>query len=524
MARDSKSGSVERATKVVRVAIYTRKSTEEGLDQEFNTLDAQRQAIEAYIESQRGEGWVALPDRYDDGGFTGANTNRPAFQRLLQDIKDGKVDAVAVYKIDRLSRSLFDFSSIINYFDKHGVSFTSITQQFNSATSMGKLTLNILMSFAEFEREVISERTRDKMAATRRKGMWTGGKPPLGYDVVDKKLVVNEDETERVRKIFQLYLQLGSLLSVVMELKDRGWTNKTWLTQKGHVHQGSDFDKNSVRLLLINPLFIGKMPYKDELHDGRHDAIVDTELWDAVQEKLKSHCHGRGNNPRNKWDALLKGIAQCGVCGAALGIQATRKGNRHYLFYVCQTAQKLGASACPGSRVSAKDIEGFVVERIKDIGRNPDVLVEACKAARKYLKEQRPKLAAKVKRLSNKKQKLEVKRKNLVDAVEEGDAPPSLVRRLGEVDEAMKKATLKLDAARQELACLDDDAIDEDDLKAALESFTPVWSELFPKERARIVRLLVERVTYNAEEGKVTISYRSEGVGALASEAEEVLQ
>jgi len=223
-------------------------------------------------------------------------------------------------------------------------------------------------------------------------------------------------------------------------------------------------------------------------------------------------------HPRNKWDALLKGIARCGMCGAALGMQATRKGKRLYFFYVCQTAQKLGASACPGSRVSARELEQFVVERIKDIGKDPELIHGAIKAAKEQLEEERSVLATEVQRLDREKRKLEVKRKNLVD----GDS--SSPRRLGDVDNAMQKATEKVTAARQKLADLDADSIDDDDLMAALESFTPVWSELFPKERARIVRLLVERVTYNAEEGKVSISFRAGGVHALANETEEVAQ
>lgn len=216
-----------------RVAIYTRKSVSEGLDMEFNTLEAQREAVEAYVRSQRGEAWTALAERYDDGGYTGANTDRPAFQRLLADIEAGKVDVVAVYKIDRLSRSLADFARLMELFERHGVTFVSVTQQFNTTSSMGRLTLNILMSFAEFERQTIAERVRDKIHASRRRGMWTGGRPVLGYDVVEKKLVVNSEESGRVLAIFQLYRDLGSLLATTHELDFRGWTTKAWTNQEG---------------------------------------------------------------------------------------------------------------------------------------------------------------------------------------------------------------------------------------------------------------------------------------------------
>ncbi len=226
---------------VVRCAIYTRKSTEEGLEQEFNTLDAQRESAEAYIVSQQREGWTCVPDRYDDGGYTGGNMDRPALQQLVQDIRAGKIDCVIVYKVDRLSRSLLDFSRMMEVFDKHQVSFVSVTQQFNTATSMGRLVLHVLLSFAQFEREIISERTRDKIAAARRKGKWSGGRPLLGYDVSAQgsKLIVNPEEAERVQQIYQLYLQKRSLLPVVDVLAKRGWVNKAWTTRKGAVVGGS---------------------------------------------------------------------------------------------------------------------------------------------------------------------------------------------------------------------------------------------------------------------------------------------
>src|SRR5262245_8889456 len=225
----TRNGTADRlVVRLVRCAIYTRKSTEEGLEQEFNTLDAQREAAEAFIQSQRHDGWHALPDRYDDGGFTGGNTDRPALRRLLADVEAGRIDCVVVYKVDRLSRRLLDFTRLMETFDKYRVSFVSVTQQFNTATSMGRLVLNVLLSFAQFEREIIAERTRDKIAAMRRKGKWAGGLPPLGYDVdpATSKLVANPDEAGRVRQIFEMYQEHGGLLPVVAELRTRGWANK----------------------------------------------------------------------------------------------------------------------------------------------------------------------------------------------------------------------------------------------------------------------------------------------------------
>jgi len=274
---------------IIRCAIYTRKSTDEGLEQEFNSLDAQREAGENYIASQKSQGWVCLPDRYDDGGYTGGNMERPALKRLLADIEAGRVDCVVVYKVDRLSRSLLDFARIMETFEKHGVSFVSVTQQFNTNTSMGRLMLNVLLSFAQFEREIISERTRDKIAAARRKGKWSGGRPILGYDVDPRggRLLVNEDEAVRVRAIFELYLERQSLIETVKALDERGWTTKRWTTKKGHESGGKPFTKNSLFKMLTNVLYLGKITLKDEVFEGEHPAIVDEEVFRRVQRLLK---------------------------------------------------------------------------------------------------------------------------------------------------------------------------------------------------------------------------------------------
>ena len=267
--------------KVVRCAVYTRKSTEEGLEQEVNSLDAQRESAEAFIAAQRHEGWVCLPDRYDDGGFSGGNLDRPAMRRLLADIEAGRVDCVVVYKVDRLSRSLMDFARVMQTFDRHGVSFVSVTQQFNTTHSMGRLTLNILLSFAQFEREIISERTRDKIAAARRRGKYAGGKPLLGYDIASSpagaKLVVNEDEATIVRGIFDLYLEHQALIPVVKELAERGWHNKRWTTRRGEVRGGRPFDKTTLYKLLTNRTYTGVVAYGGETYRGEHPAIVEPE-------------------------------------------------------------------------------------------------------------------------------------------------------------------------------------------------------------------------------------------------------
>jgi site-specific DNA recombinase len=350
----------------VRCAIYTRKSTEEGLDSDFNSLDAQREAAEAYINSQAHAGWTCLSTRYDDGGFTGSNLDRPALQRLLADIQAGQIDCVVTHRVDRLSRSLLDFAKLIEAFEQHHVAFVSVTQHFNSATSMGRLVLNVLLSFAQFERELIAERTRDKMAAARRKGKWAGGVPVLGYDVDarSKKLVVNEVEAARVRAIFALYLEYRSLLPVVEDLGWRGWCTKQTVTRQGHVRGGRPFTKNSLYELLTNVTYIGQVRYKDEVHPGEQPALVDQAVWQEVQALLAHNGQARAVTSQTRSRALLQGLLHCRPCGCAMTPAQVTRGNKRYRYYTCSAAQRNGWHTCPSKSVPALALERFVLEQI----------------------------------------------------------------------------------------------------------------------------------------------------------------
>jgi site-specific DNA recombinase len=351
----------------LRCAIYTRKSTEEGLDQEFNSLEAQREAAEAFIRSQRREGWIALPEFYDDGGFTGANMDRPALTRLLQAVEARELDCVVVYKVDRLSRSLLDFTRMLGLFETHQVSFVAVTQQFNTSTSLGRLTLNILLSFAQFERELIGERTRDKMSAARRKGKWVGGYPVLGYDVNPSggRLIVNEEEAERVRAIFALFEQHGSAIPTLTEIERRGWTLKSWTRKNGQFRSGGPFAKNSLRRLLTNVLYIGSIRHRGQLYPGEQAAIVDTRTWERVQELMTQDAAFASGKARNKHKALLNGLLYCESCGTRMGYSYSSKNGRRYTYYVCLNAQRKGWAVCPTKSLSACAIEGSVLEQIK---------------------------------------------------------------------------------------------------------------------------------------------------------------
>jgi site-specific DNA recombinase len=321
-------------TPVKRCAIYTRKSSEEGLEQDYNSLDAQREACEAFIKSQAGEGWRLVKTAYNDGGFSGGNIERPALQQLLGDIREGLIDVVVVYKVDRLTRSLADFAKIVELFDAQHVSFVAVTQQFNTTTSMGRLTLNVLLSFAQFEREVIGERIRDNVAASKRKGMWMGGTIPMGYDLRERKLVVNHEEARVVKRIFERYLELGSVRCLKSDLEASGVVSAVKVSKKGNPHGGKPFSRGALYHLLANPIYVGEVKHKRDRHSGQHEPIISRELWIRVQERLRSgasrHVEGR------KTEAAQSPLAGkvFDERGEPLYVQGAAKGRRRYRYYV----------------------------------------------------------------------------------------------------------------------------------------------------------------------------------------------
>ena len=331
----------------IRCAIYTRKSTEDGLDQPYSSLDLQRESAESYIRSQKNNGWVVLADRYDDAAFTGANMDRPALKRLLADVETGKVDSIVVYRLDRVR----DFATIIDMLELHKATFVSVTEQFNTTTSIGRLALNIVMSFAEFERETIAERTRDKMRSARRKGKWIGGNLVLGYDVAPEggRLVINAEEATRVREIFRLYLDLGSLIPVIEELERRGWRMKVWKTREGRLRGGASFQKNTLYNLLTNIVYTGRIKFEGEIRKAEHERILDDETWERVQTQLARNGRKGGRNVRNKFNGLLKGMVRCGSCGAAMIHTYAQKKETRYRYYICSNAHQRGwnKSMCP---------------------------------------------------------------------------------------------------------------------------------------------------------------------------------
>jgi len=423
-----------RPNRRLRCAIYTRKSSEEGLDMEFNSLDAQREACEAYIASQKSEGWVATRESYDDGGFSGGNLDRPSLKQLLADIDDGLIDVVVVYKIDRLSRSLMDFSKLVEVFDRNGVTFVSVTQSFNTTTSMGRLTLNILLSFAQFEREVIGERIRDKVAASRKRGIWMGGYVPLGYDVQDRKLVINEAEAASVRRIFERFIDLGSATVLARELRREGFRNK----------QGTLIDKGYLYRLLNNRVYRGEALHKGKAYPGEHDAIIDADLWARVHAILQESPRKRANNTRTQTSALLKGLLFTAT-GAAMTPSSTKKGSRRYRYYVSMDLLKNRETPEDGipRRLPADTAEAAVIMEIRRVLRTPETTAQV-------------------------------------------------------------------------IAVLDRDAIPEAEAIEALQQFPKLWDQLFPGEQARIIQLLIRRVTVTAE--GLVIDLRTDGIAGVMRE------
>ncbi|PKB14100.1 DNA invertase Pin-like site-specific DNA recombinase [Novosphingobium kunmingense] len=348
----------------VRCAIYTRKSTEEGLEQAFNSLDAQREACAAYVLSQQHEGWTLLPDHYDDGGISGGTMDRPAMQRLLADVREGRVDVIVVYKVDRLTRRLVDFAKIVEVLDKAGASFVSVTQAFNTTNSMGRLTLNVLLSFAQFEREVTGERIRDKIAASKRKGMWMGGPVPIGYDVVERKLVINPDEANDVRLIFSHYLKSPSLDSLAENLAKLGVRSKQRVTRDGRPFGGTPFRPGGLRHILGNRIYLGEVNHKGLVHPGEHDAIIDRALWEKVQARLS----GAVKRPRTGTISALAGRID-DADGQRLYSTHGKKSRKRYSYYVSSTRDNRN-----GWRLPAGDIEALVQQSLQRLLCDPDRL------------------------------------------------------------------------------------------------------------------------------------------------------
>lgn len=495
--------------KIIRCAIYTRKSVTEGLEQEFNSLDAQREAAEAFIASQRHEGWVVLPERYDDGGFTGSNAERPALKALMADIEAGRIDCIVVYKVDRLSRSLLDFSAIMGTLDKHNCAFVSVTQQFNTSHSMGRLTLNILLSFAQFEREIIAERTRDKIHSARRKGKWTGGPPILGYDLAPSggRLVVNVKESEQVRRLFEQYAACGSLNETLRWAEANDIQSKSFTTRKGVQRQGRAFSKSSLHGLLTNVQYIGKMGLKGEVFDGEHEAIVSPSLWKKVQMLMEANGSRGLSSSRNKTGALLRGILYAEPDGVPMYHSFTTKNKRRYRYYIHREILKQGSTQSATRSVPAGEIEAFVLEKIKVIGKNRTLVAETIRQARLQRQGALLELEADAKALRSSIGRIEGEIHALAASSSE-----EAIAKLAFLQERAQREREQLTELMRQIDASGTENLNEQALVQALTDFDGIWDALRSEEREKLIQLLVSRVGYNAESGEVQIQFHASGL------------
>jgi len=497
--------AVEEDVKPKRVAIYTRKSTDNGLEQAFNSLDAQREVCEAYVESQTFQGWRALPNRYDDGGFTGANTDRPAFLRLLRDIEAGQVDIVVVYKVDRLSRSLLDFAKMMDLFDTMGTAFVSVTQNFSTADAMGRLTLNILMSFGEFEREMIRERTRDKIAGARRRGRWTGGVVPYGYEADDgKNLVVVEAQAKVVRAIFDRYLAGDSPMGIARALKEGR-------LGQGDATEARRWGKATVQRILRNPIYAGWMTHHDHTYEGAHSAIVTRDVFEqAVLRRAQGSPRG-GRLSRGKY--LLTGRLFC-RCGAAMTPIGGRRRSRRdgvvktYSYYRCVRKDEHGHRVCRENSAASDVLEAFVFERIRDVtqqGGLAEAVADRMKARfdveRAGLLKERGVLVKAVAKRSSESRKL-------VDTLATIDerARPEVEKRLAELAESRAQDEQRLAEIHARLELFEAQAADAQWVQGVLQNFEAVWAAMSPVNRRRFVHVVVKQIVVDGDDIRITFA------------------
>ena len=498
--------------RAIRCAIYSRKSHEEGLDQEFNSLDAQRQSAESYIESQRHEGWQCIRKRYDDPGFSGGTMERPALTELLSDIEARRIDCVVVYKVDRLSRSLLDFAKLISLFDEHAVSFVSVTQQFNTTTSMGRLTLNILLSFAQFEREIIGERIRDKKLATARQGKFFGGGPILGLDIVDRRYVVNDEEAKRVRSIFDLFEQLESCRKVAVALNAEGIRTKRHTTKSGQPRGGKEWTYRSVYQLLINRKYIGQIVHKGKAYPGEHEAILGVEQFERVQAQLRANKTYTHKHQVRRF-ALLRRMIRCGHCGGRVMPAWTNNHGREYRYYTCAKKVRTGYGECLLPALPAGEIETAVVDQLRTLMRHPEVIARTHREISKSGGAAPDGQA--LARLDELRKHHEQTQKSIRAVLNVGDQEEGFMadelKRLNSELKSLAKSIRDL-----EVQATQGQPVELNRIGDALRSIDPVWDALFPEEQQRIAQLLVEEITVSAS--GIDIRFRTNGIEQIVEE------
>jgi site-specific DNA recombinase len=495
------SGSAAVPTK--RVAIYTRKSTTKGLDQDFNSLDAQRTICEQHAQTRAREGWRILDTRYDDGGFSGATLDRPAFQRLVDDIENGLVDVVVAYKLDRISRSTSDFVQLVEWLNDRRTELVIVTEQFDTTTPFGRAMTTVLMALAQMERERTAERTRDKIAAARERGMWTGGALPIGYTNVNKRLVIEPSEAVAVHRAFALYHQSPSPIGVARALDAEGHRTRG---RPGADRVPGRWTKPAVLNLLQNPIYAGLIRSGDTLVDGEHEAIVPRERWEAVQALIDRRRGGEGGGRNTAY--LLSGLVRCGCCGAAYVAGSTRKKGQEYRYYRCSNRDRLGADACPAAPVRAPGLEEAVVAQMREVAADPGLVEDVCRELgarvereRRDLQTERQQLPRDISRLAEEAERL-------------GGAPGqgrlSLLRpedqeRRAELEEQAAQKRSRLSVVHRRLEALDAAEVDARQVAGMLRGFERAWPLLTLENQHRLLRAVIERIDIQGDNGQVAV-------------------
>lgn len=488
----------------VPVAIYTRKSTDAHVEKEIHSLMVQRASSESYAQSQLHQGWYVLEEKFDDNDSSGGTLKRPALERLKERILEREVKVVLINRLDRISRSLSQFLTLNEFFETHGVALVSVTQNFNTGDSMGRLMVQIIMSFAEFERGIIKDRVTERVHSARKQGRFIGGRPVLGYNTTSEAgvLEINEVEAIRVRQIFELYLELRSVKTTVLELRKRNWNNKRWVTKEGKVTGGTLFSKNGLHSLLNNPIYIGKVTLKGEIFEGKQDGIIEPELFESVRCLLEKNSVQKGNRKRNQHDALLKGLLHCTSCDALFSHTYTKKKNRMYRYYTCSHKRFEGSHTCPSPSLSAGEIEGLVSEQVLTIGSNPELqntvyeqLIETMEQKRAELKHQRKTAKQQLSRIHRE-----------LKSSREFDAPDSLVQHL---EIQLKDAEALLEKSGSEKVSIPS----KKSIQNKLSEMHELWPAFNAGEKCDFIKTLIKRVDYNAIEGRVILHFNDNGFG-----------
>ncbi len=499
---------------VKRCGVYTRKSSDENLNSDFTSLDAQRESCQAFIQSRKEEGWQVYPEQFADAALSGGNTKRPALQRLLHAVRQGSIQAVVVYKYDRLSRNIKDFVNILDLFDKHGVAFVSVTQQFDTSTSIGRIFQTMLMGFAQFERELVSERTRDKRVGMIQKGKWPGGMPIIGYDVnpADRGLIANPKESKQAKDQFLTYLQEKSLSRTARKLNVIGYRFKSWINKEGLPKGGGRYNKSNLDQILRNPLYIGKLRYKDKLFPGQHPAIVDEKLFDRVQKLLSKNDGNHKSINQDKHDFLLRSFIKCTACGSTMSPNFAYSKGRKYFYYKCVKVDKLDKNECSVRSVPAREVESLIVERLAFLGQNKKLVEKIVKEAQESSVKAIGPIREKKKRIESELVKIRQEANKLVSVLgssNNGHAKNHFVlERLHELENSEKDNQTKVSEVEMELQKLENRMIDANVIRQNLQRFEAVFAKLMPNEKKELLRLLIKEIFYDLNHSKIKLFLR----------------